>query len=45
MFSCVLYDSELETLYVGHDPIGVRALYYGYLHNGALGFASEMKNL
>lgn len=32
-------------LYVGHDPIGVRALYFGYTKGKNLGFASELKGL
>lgn len=32
-------------IYVGHDPIGVKGLYYGYSKGKAFGICSEMKGL
>jgi len=32
-------------LYVAHDPIGVKGLYYGFSKGMALGICSEMKGL
>tara|TARA_Y100000768_G_scaffold198226_1_gene148991 strand:+ start:3883 stop:5406 length:1524 start_codon:yes stop_codon:yes gene_type:complete len=43
VFSFVLFDFNNNKLFVGHDPIGVRSLYY-FTDNG-FGFASEMKCL
>lgn len=45
MFACVLFDYETEMIYAGHDPIGVRSLYFGFTKGNTLGFASEMKGL
>ena len=43
VFSFVLFAFNINKLIVGHDPIGVRSLYY-FVDNG-FGFASEMKCL
>ena len=43
VFSFILFDFNNNKLFVGHDPIGVRSLYY-FTDNG-FGFASEMKCL
>ncbi len=44
-FALVLYDGESGEYIAARDPIGIRPLYYGYLRNGAIVFASEPKNL
>ncbi len=44
-FALVLYDGEAGEYIAARDPIGIRPLYYGYLENGAITFASEPKNL
>ena len=44
-FALVLYDGEKDEYIAARDPIGIRPLYYGYLENGAVLFASEPKNL
>lgn len=44
-FALVLYDGEKDEYIAARDPIGIRPLYYGYLENGAIVFASEPKNL
>ena len=43
VFSFVLYDFTSNKLIIGHDPIGVRSLYW-FFDNG-IGIASEMKCL
>lgn len=42
-FALVLYDGT--GLVAARDPIGIRPLYYGYLSDGSVIFASEPKNL
>ena len=42
-FALILYDGE--ELIAARDPIGIRPLYYGYLSDGKIIFASEAKNL
>ena len=42
-FALILYDGE--SLIAARDPIGIRPLYYGYLSDGKIIFASESKNL
>ena len=44
-FALVLYDGETGEYIAARDPIGIRPLYYAYLKNGAVVFASEPKNL
>ncbi len=44
-FACVIYDGEKKQYIAARDPIGIRPLYYGYLPNGKIAFASEPKNL
>ena len=45
VFAFCLYDEASGRLFVGRDPIGVRALYYGETINGDIAFASEMKSI
>lgn len=44
-FALVLYDGETGEYIAARDPIGIRPLYYAYLANGSIVFASEPKNL
>ena len=44
-FALILWDSQKRRLIAARDPIGIRPLYYGYLKDGAIIFASEAKNL
>ena len=44
-FACIIYDADTQGFIAARDPIGIRPLYYGYDHNGAIVFASEAKNL
>ena len=44
-FALILYDGEHDRLIAARDPIGIRPLYYGYLADGNIAFASEAQNL
>ena len=44
-FALILYDGAQGKLIAARDPIGIRPLYYGYLPDGHIAFASEPKNL
>lgn len=44
-FALIIYDSKTGKLVAARDPIGIRPLYYGYLEDGAIAFASEPKCL
>ena len=44
-FAMILYDSRKKLLIAARDPIGIRPLFYGYLADGSIIFASEAKNL
>ena len=44
-FALILYDGGRHRLVAARDPIGIRPLYYGYLPDGNIAFASEPKNL
>ncbi len=44
-FALVLYDHKKDALIAARDPIGIRPLYYGYVDDGSIVFASEAKNL
>ncbi len=44
-FALILYDGRTGGFIAARDPIGIRPLYYGYLSDGNIAFASEPKNL
>lgn len=44
-FALIIYDSKKDSLIAARDPIGIRPLFFGYLQDGAIAFASEAKNL
>lgn len=44
-FACVIYDSKKNSLIAARDPIGIRPLFYGYVQDKDIVFASEAKNL
>lgn len=44
-FALVIYDGKKDSYIAARDPIGIRPLFYGYLHDGSITFASEAKNL
>lgn len=44
-FALILYDGKKDSLIAARDPIGIRPLFYGYLQDGSIVFASEAKNL
>ena len=44
-FAMLIYDSRKGQLIAARDPIGIRPLFYGYLADGSIVFASEAKNL
>ena len=44
-FAMIIYDSKKGQLIAARDPIGIRPLFYGYLSDGSIVFASEAKNL
>ncbi len=43
-FAMLIYDSRRGELIAARDPIGIRPLFYGYLDDGSMVFASEAKN-
>ncbi|MDO4976250.1 MAG: asparagine synthase B [Eubacteriales bacterium] len=44
-YACIIYDAEKNDLVAARDPIGIRPLFYGYVKEGEIIFASEAKNL
>lgn len=44
-FAMIIYDFQRDSLVAARDPIGIRPLYYGYLKDKSIIFASEAKNL
>ena len=44
VFSFIIYDKKTKQIYIGHDPFGIRALYYSIKDN-YLSVSSEMKCL
>ena len=44
-YACIIYDGEKNALVAARDPIGIRPLFYGYVKDGEIIFASEAKNL
>ena len=44
-FALIIYDSATDSLIAARDPIGIRPLFYGYLPDESIIFASEAINL
>ncbi len=44
-FALIIYDSSTDSLVAARDPIGIRPLFYGYLEDGSIIFASEARCL
>ncbi len=44
-FACIIYDGKAKSFIAARDPIGIRPLYYGYIKDKGIVFASEAKNL
>ena len=44
VFAFILYDKNIDTIYVARDPYGVRPLYY-FEDNKNYGFSSELKSI
>lgn len=44
-FALVIYDAASQSLVAARDPIGIRPLFYGYLKDGKIIFASEARCL
>lgn len=44
-YALIIYDSETDSFIAARDPIGIRPLFYGYLEDGKIIFASEAKCL
>ena len=44
-YALIIYDAEKKSLIAARDPIGIRPMFYGYMADGNIVFASEAKNL
>jgi len=44
-FAFVIYDTKLDQIHLGRDPMGVKPLFYCHKKSGELFVASEMKSL
>ena len=44
-FALIIFDSKTNSLIAARDPIGIRPLFYGYVDDDSIVFASEAKNL
>lgn len=44
-FALIIYDHKKDSLIAARDPIGIRPLFYGFLKDKEIIFASEAKNL
>ncbi len=44
-YALVLYDAKRKSLVAARDPIGIRPLFYGFVRDKEIVFASEAKNL
>jgi len=45
VFSFILYDKNIEKIFVSRDPYGIRPLYSFYENTNTIGFASELKTI
>lgn len=45
MFSFAIWDRQREVVFFARDPLGIKPLYYAFLPEGWLIFASELKGL
>ncbi|MDD4124347.1 MAG: asparagine synthase B [Eubacteriales bacterium] len=44
-YALIIDDPENNCVIAARDPIGIRPLFYGYLNDGGMAYASEAKNL
>jgi len=44
-FALIIYDAQSDSFIAARDPIGIRPLFYGYLNDGSIIFASEARCL
>lgn len=44
-YALIIADTENNRVIAARDPIGIRPLFYGYLDDGGIAYASEAKNL
>ncbi len=44
-YALIIYDAETDSFIAARDPIGIRPLFYGYLPDGKIIFASEARCL
>ena len=45
MFAFVIYDEQINTLFIARDRFGIKPLYYTTLTDGSFAFASEVKSI
>ncbi|NLN55080.1 MAG: asparagine synthase B [Clostridiales bacterium] len=44
-YALIIADTENNRVIAARDPVGIRPLFYGYLDDGGIAYASEAKNL